>query len=87
MVRQTIVAVCCVLFIIRTPSAQINRPVIFPAEKNILLTLDTGSNVVYIGVNGTGGPLTVTDDSPMLNRGVATVSVLRSGVGLMKCNQ
>ena len=59
-----------------------NRPVISPAEKTILLNLDTGSNVVYIGLNGTGGPLTVTDDSPMLNSGVASISVLRSGVSL-----
>lgn len=59
-----------------------NRPVISPAEKTILLNLDTGNNIVYIGLNGTGGPLTVTDDSPVLSSGVASISVLRRGVCL-----
>lgn len=57
-----------------------NRPVISPAEKRILLNLDIGNNIVHIGLNGTGGPLTVTDDSPILSRGVARINVLKSGV-------
>ncbi len=57
-----------------------NRPVISPADKLILLNLDTGTNEVYIGLNGTGGPLTVTDVDSPLQRGVATISVLRNGI-------
>ncbi len=57
-----------------------NRPVISPADKLILLNLDTGANEVYIGLNGTGGPLTVTDVDSPLERGVATISVLRNGI-------
>ncbi len=56
-----------------------NRPVISPADKQILLNLDTDVNEVYLGLNGTGGPLTVTDVDSSLQRGVATISVIRNG--------
>ena len=55
-----------------------NRPVISPAEKLILLNLDAGDNEVSIGTEGTGGPLTVTDDST-LQRGEVSITVLKSG--------
>lgn len=56
-----------------------NRPVISPAGKEILLNLDMGVNEVYLGLNGTGGPLTVTDVDSPLQRGIATISVVRNG--------
>lgn len=55
-----------------------NRPVISPTNKEILLNLDADVNEVYLGLNGTGGPLTVDGDNS-LERGVATISVIRNG--------
>lgn len=56
-----------------------NRPVIFPTVKRIILNLDIPETDAYL-TSGTGGPLTVDDDSVTLRRGVASVSVLRNGV-------
>lgn len=54
-----------------------NRPVITPAEKNILIDLDTNQREVLL-TEGSGGPLVVSDsDSPFLQDGVARITVVR----------
>ena len=56
-----------------------NRPVIAPAEKTIIVNLDSGDNQISLN-EGTGGLLVVSDDSTALISGYANITVLRSGV-------
>ena len=63
-----------------------NRPVIAPAEKMIIVNLDIGDNEISLN-EGTGGPLVVSDDSPALLGGYASISVRRSGTTEIFPNQ
>ena len=56
-----------------------NRPVVTPTASTILLNLDAGEREVFLS-NGTGGPHRVEDDSTTLQRGTASIFVLRNGV-------
>ncbi len=65
-----------------------NRPVISPAEKNILINLDTNQRNVLL-TEGSGGQLMVRDvDSQFLQDGRVTLSVARSGsqVSILSCH-
>ena len=55
-----------------------NRPVTAPAEKTIIVNLDSGVNEIPLN-GGTGGPLVVSDDSATLVRGYANITVRRAG--------
>lgn len=56
-----------------------DRPIIFPVEKIITVSLDTVDNEISLN-GGTGGPLVVSDNSAALVSGYATITVLRSEI-------